>query len=65
MTLLAIVIAATRRARMPRFSALLGLVAMILLSLAAGQPVWHRPDQRTISVMVDLSPSTRGRIFGI
>jgi hypothetical protein len=63
MSLVAIGIAGARRPKLPRLSALLALVAMVCLALAAGQPVWHRPELRTISVMVDLSPSTRGAHF--
>jgi len=47
----------------PRVSLLLGTIGLLLLSIAAGAPVWNRPTPQDVVVMVDLSPSTRGATF--
>ena len=36
---------------------------MIALALAAGSPVWTRPDRQSVEVWTDLSPSTRTADF--
>lgn len=59
LTALAAIVAVVRRPDLPRLStALLGLGALVL-SLAAGLPIWNAPARQHVAVMVDLSPSTR------
>ena len=49
-----------RRPTLPALSKLLGVVALLLLAVAAGGPEWQRRGAPEVVVMVDLSPSTRG-----
>ncbi len=53
------IIAIRRRPALARTSKLLAILAAILLALAAGGMNWRRPASSEITVMVDLSPSTR------
>jgi hypothetical protein len=55
----AIAIALLRRLKLSLLTKILLLLSITLLTLAAGQPIWHRPIPQRIAVMVDLSPSTR------
>ena len=52
-----------RRPALPRGAAWLGAAGAVLLSLAAGSPIWQRPSPSEVAVMVDLSPSTRTADF--
>lgn len=56
-------IAIARRAALPPVSRWLGLVAAAMLALAAGSPLWPHPRAGTVTVLVDLSPSTRTADF--
>ncbi|HEY7120667.1 MAG TPA: vWA domain-containing protein [Tepidisphaeraceae bacterium] len=65
---LAVVAAWVAAARRPAIGAITGAcfgVALVLLALAAGGLVWHRPttDAESVAVMVDLSASTRGAAY--
>jgi hypothetical protein len=53
------IIVVVRRAELPRFSRILPAVALMLLSLAAGELTFNLPAPREVTVLVDLSPSTR------
>src|SRR6267143_1203915 len=59
LALLVILIAFIRRPDMPRSSQILLALALVLLTLGAGQLAYLQPDLREVIVMVDLSPSTR------
>jgi hypothetical protein len=59
MTALAAGITIRRRTGLPRVSLVLGLIALILWSLAAGGMVWRRAARQEVTAMVDVSPSTR------
>ena len=48
-----------RRPSLPRATLALAGAGLLLLCLAAGGMIWHRPAAREVTVMVDLSPSTR------
>jgi hypothetical protein len=63
MALAALVIALIRRPRIPRTSALLGILGMLCLLLAAAAPILRLPRRGTLAVMIDLSPSTRTANF--
>jgi hypothetical protein len=52
-----------RRAALPPVSRWLGLVAALMLAIAAGSPLWRHPRAGTATVLVDLSPSTRTADF--
>jgi hypothetical protein len=52
-----------RRPDLPPTAAWIALAGLLSLALAAGRPVWHHPAEKTVAVMVDLSPSTRGATF--
>ncbi len=54
-----IIAARWRTARLPGLSIATFLIALLLLTLAAGDPLWHRPDRGPIVVLADVSPSTR------
>ncbi len=53
----------SRRPNLPQTVLWISLAAVLCLAIAAGRPVWHRPAERGVAVMVDLSPSTRGATF--
>ena len=53
-------VALIRRPRMPAASGALMMIGALCLALAGGDPAWQRPLPQRVSVMVDLSPSTRG-----
>lgn len=55
----AVAIALVRRPAAPRLTFLLWLFGLILLATAAGKPAWNRRPSQTVTVMVDLSASTR------
>lgn len=55
----ALLIVFMRRPAAPRWTFSLCLVGLILLALAAGKPTWNRPSAQSLTVMVDLSASTR------
>ena len=59
LALLAAVAVTVRRLAFSRTSLLLGGGGILLVALAAGEPVWLGPTQREVVVMVDLSASTR------
>jgi hypothetical protein len=63
MVLIAIGICLFRRIRVSKSAAFFALLGIICLALAAGSPVWNRRQPRSVAVMVDLSPSTRGASF--
>src|ERR1700677_4684851 len=48
--------------RLRGFGILLGM-GLSLIALAAGGPVWVHLDVGSVTVMVDLSPSTRGAVW--
>lgn len=52
-------IISVRRPAAPGSTLALGSAGLLLLALAAGQPTWNRPAAQTVTVMVDLSASTR------
>ncbi len=58
-----LVTALIRRIAIPRASKLLFLIALILFALAAGGFEYRRAEPATVSVMVDLSASTRGASY--
>jgi hypothetical protein len=58
-----IAVVAVRRPVVPRWTLILGCAGIILLVLAASGLKWSRADKRAVSVMVDLSPSTRGAAY--
>lgn len=43
----------------PRVTFIFMTLGMALLALAAGEPIWQRPTAQSVTVMVDLSASTR------
>jgi VWA domain-containing protein len=53
----------SRRPNLPPTALWIALAGVICLVIAAGRPVWHRPAERSVAVMIDLSPSTRGATF--
>src|SRR5580658_3910609 len=53
----------SRRPNLPRTALWIAVGGMVCLVIAAGRPVWYRPAERSVAVMVDLSPSTRGATF--
>jgi hypothetical protein len=55
----AALIAAMRRPAAPRLTYAAIAIGLALLALAAGSPIWLRPVEQQVTVMVDLSPSTR------
>jgi hypothetical protein len=59
----ACVIAVVRRVPISRITRTFFGIGLLLLALAAGRPLWHRPTPGVVTVMVDLSPSTRGATF--
>lgn len=63
LTLLAIVIAAVRRAAIPRSAAILFALGLLALAFAAGGIGWRHRDTRPIAVVLDLTPSTRTATF--
>jgi hypothetical protein len=60
---LMVVLVLVRRVVIRRTARLLILLGSVLLVIAAGRPSWMRPSARSVTVMVDLSPSTRGATF--
>ncbi|MDP9172311.1 MAG: VWA domain-containing protein [Planctomycetota bacterium] len=58
-----VAIGAWRGVKIARSALALVLMGMLCLSFAAGQPILRRRDPRSVAVMVDLSPSTRGASF--
>jgi hypothetical protein len=60
---IAVVVVLVRRPALPRTSKLLGVIGLLLLALAAGDPGWRRSGGHSVTVMVDLSPSTRAARF--
>jgi hypothetical protein len=60
---LATVVGLLRRLKIPALGVILAIMGMLCLAVAAGEPVWRRPQRRGVVVMVDLSPSTRGANF--
>ena len=58
--LAAVVVTVARRTDLPRWSRIYWRWGCALLVLAAGNPTWLLPTEKSVSVMVDLSPSTRG-----
>jgi hypothetical protein len=52
-----------RKPELPATAAWIFLAGILCLALAAGKPVWNRPSKKSVAVMVDLSPSTRGATF--
>lgn len=56
---LAVAIALIRRPSAPALTLALFAAGLVALSLAAANPVWRRPSAQQVTVMVDLSPSTR------
>ena len=63
MALAAIGVAIVRRPAIQATTAVCGVVALVLLALAAGGLSWHRPAEGDVAVMVDLSASTRGAAY--
>src|SRR2546423_14965632 len=63
MLLLVLVIAFTRRIAIAPTAALLMISGLILLTLSAGEPRLRRASVGAVTVMVDLSPSTRGAAY--
>src|SRR5581483_9065875 len=61
--LITFLIAIVRKPDVPMASSLLAGLGLVLLSLAAGAPLWFRPAAQDVAVMVDLSPSTRGAAY--
>ncbi len=59
----AIVIAACRRVRLAWAAALSIAVGGSCWAVSAGTPVWDQSRARSVAVMVDLSPSTRGAAY--
>jgi von Willebrand factor type A domain len=55
----AVVVALVRRPAVPVLTRVLWGLGLVLLALAAGGAIWHRPAAGEVTVMVDLSPSTR------
>jgi hypothetical protein len=60
---LMVAIASIRRIAMRGAARICILMGAISLAIAAGQPIWNRPARGSVTVMVDLSPSTRGATF--
>jgi hypothetical protein len=63
LALIACYVVYSRRPKLPRAALWIALGAMVCLVIAAGRPVWYRAAERSVAVMVDLSPSTRGATF--
>jgi hypothetical protein len=54
-----VLITAARRITFPRWA----IIGILLLAISAGAPVWHRSQIDTVTVIVDLSASTRGAAY--
>jgi hypothetical protein len=63
MVMAAVGVAIVRRPAIQATTAVCGVVALVLLALAAGGLSWHRPAEGDVAVMVDLSASTRGAAY--
>jgi len=59
----AIGIAFARRVDLPRATAVLFVAGILFFALATGRPVWMRATDQVVSVIVDLTPATRGAGF--
>jgi hypothetical protein len=60
---LMIFVARVRRIAMRALAQITFGIGATLLAMAAGRPAWDRPATGVVTVMVDLSPSTRGATF--
>jgi hypothetical protein len=56
-------VAAKRRPDVPPTARWIALAGVVCLATAAGEPNWQWPGEKTVDVLVDLSPSTRGARF--
>lgn len=56
-------IAILRRIPISRITGTMLGTGLFVLALATGGPLWHRPAPGIVTVMADLSPSTRGATF--
>ncbi|MGA2499426.1 MAG: vWA domain-containing protein [Tepidisphaeraceae bacterium] len=52
-----------RRIALPLSTRILLGLGAVLLAVAAGTPLWPRPVPQPVTVMVDVSPSTRGAAY--
>ncbi len=59
----AVVVLWTRRLALPLSTRVLLGLGAVLLAIAAGTPLWPRPVPQPVTVMVDVSPSTRGAAY--
>ncbi len=58
-----IVVSTKRRPAVPRATLLLAAIGAMLIALASSGMTWMRPAARRITVLLDLSPSTRAAEF--
>ena len=59
----AVVVLWLRRIALPLSTRILLGLGAVLLAVAAGTPLWPRPVPQPVTVMVDVSPSTRGAAY--